>query len=262
MKLRIVTATRGDSAFFSEMLRSIGQAAPGVEHVVVCPAERIALLNLRQHIRTIAEINGGLYAAIEQGLRESGDTWDAFTWINDDDLLNAEGFAKLIAELSHRPEIGVAYGRVVLIDGRGSRVGEIPVAGRGDDLVALLARGVIPLAQPGTIIRRSVWEKLGGFDLSYRSAGDLDFFVRALCAETRFAFVNAEVASFRLHAGQLSKRRAEVETETTRALEPLAALPNSLSALWRFQLGNAGIYFERLRRHGFVSMRTLYERIG
>ena len=89
----------------------------------------------------------------------------------------------------------------------------LPVARRGQDLPALLARGIMPLAQPGTVIRRSLVERLGGFDETFRSAGDLDFFVRALAAGARFEFVDARVADFRLHAGQLSKNRAEVEAK-------------------------------------------------
>ncbi|MES1166795.1 MAG: hypothetical protein ABUL68_02235, partial [Pseudomonadota bacterium] len=156
----------------------------------------------------------------------------------------------------------VMFGRVALIDGRGARLGELPVAHRGRDVAPLLARGIVPLAQPGTVIRRSVWEKLGGFDETYRVAGDLDFFVRAILAGARFEFAGARVAAFRLSAGQLSKRREEVEAETRRALAPLAFAPRSLAALGRFRLGNLGVYLERVRRHGWVSMRDLYDRTG
>jgi GT2 family glycosyltransferase len=260
MNLRIVTATRGDSPFLSEMLRATARISSEVEHLVVAPAARLEAVRAGRALRAVAESGAGLYAAIEQGLREPGSDWDAFTWINDDDVLNAAGFSILLDALARQPEIGVAYGRVTLMDGRGACMGRLPVARRGAEVRALLAQGIMPLAQPGTVIRRSVWEKLGGFDLSYRSAGDLDFFVRALSAGERFAFVDAEVASFRLHGGQLSKRRAEVEAETARALRPLSAVPYSRGARWRFWLGNARVYFERVRLHGFVSMRTLYDR--
>ena len=154
----------------------------------------------------------------------------------------------------------IVFGRVRLIDGSGRRIGELPVARRGTDVGALWARGIIPFAQPGTVIRRRIWDKVGGFDLSYRNAGDLDFFVRAHAAGARFAFVDAEVAAFRLSAGQLSKRRTEVEAESARALRIIPKQSASLAALWRFRRGNLGVYFERIRRHGWVSMRELYDR--
>lgn len=261
MKLRIVTATRGESPFWNQAVTSVAAAGPAAEHVVVCPAARAgALKEAQPRCAVVPEKTAGLYAALNQGLREPPGDWDAFTWLNDDDVLLAPGFGNLVAGLDRWKSVGVAYGRVELIDGRGGRVGALPVARHAGDLAALLARGIMPLAQPGTVIRRRVWEKLGGFDESYRLAGDLDFFVRALADGARFEFVNAAVAAFRLSAGQLSKRRAESEAETGRALAPLASSPPSLAALWRFRLGNAGVYLERLRRHGWVSMRELYDR--
>jgi hypothetical protein len=173
--------------------------------------------------------------------------------------LLAPGFGGLLEALARRAEVGVAYGRVRLIGAKGESLGAHPVARRGSDLTALLARGTMPLAQPGTVIRRSLIEQLGGFDETFRSAGDLDFFVRALMAGARFAFANSWVASFRLHAGQLSKHRHEVDAETARALQPLAHAPRSLAALLRFRLGNAGVYCDRVRRHGWLSMRELYD---
>jgi hypothetical protein len=258
MKLRVVTATRDESSFWAEAASSVAAAAPAAEHVVVCPASRGA--EMGKNLRVVAEQGAGLYAALNQGLREEAGDWEAFTWLNDDDRLLTPGFGELVASLAARPDIGVAYGRVALIDGRGARVGSLPVARRAADLPALLAGGIVPMAQPGTVIRREVWEKIGGFEPSYRLAGDLDFFVRALAAGVRFGFVPADVAEFRLSAGQLSKRRMEMETETARALAPLAGGRRSAAALWRFRLGNLGVYAERVRRHGFVSMREVYDR--
>jgi hypothetical protein len=259
MKLRIVTATRGNSPFFNEAMSSINRAHPEAEHVIVCPATAVTAIAVGVRAVILSETGTGLYAAINQGWRAPGE-WGAFTWLNDDDLLLAPGFGGLLEKLARQPEVDVAFGRVRLIGAKGEALGMHPVARRGTDLTALLAGGVMPLAQPGTVIRRSLIERLGGFDETFRSAGDLDFFVRALVAKARFEFVNEWVASFRLHAGQLSKRRAEVEAETARALHPLADTPRRLAALLRFRLGNAGVYGDRVRRHGFVSMSKLYDR--
>ncbi|HVU26041.1 MAG TPA: glycosyltransferase, partial [Opitutus sp.] len=202
----------------------------------------------------------GMYAAINAGAAAARE-WEAITWINDDDEL-APGFAAAVAALGKRGESGIVYGRVELIDADGARVGELPVARRPGDLAALLARGIVPLAQPGTLIRRDAWERLGGVDATYRLAGDLDFWVRAVRAGVKFEFVNKIVARFRLAAGQLSKRRDDMAAETRRALAPLAGATRAAGALWRFRVGNIGAYLERLRRHGWVSMRELHDRTG
>jgi hypothetical protein len=261
MTLRVVTVTRGVSKYAEQAVRSVAVAAPGAEYVIVGPVEKlggIARAHPGAHI--VPECGPGLYPNLNVGLRQPSASWDAFTWINDDDLLSAGGFATLLQAMADQPGVEVFFGRVRLIDGNGKRVGELPVARRGEDLAALLARGIVPLAQPGTVIRRSLFDRLGGIDESYRLAGDLDFFVRALMTGARCSFVDAEVAAFRLSAGQLSKQREVGEAEKNRALAPLAATPRSLAALWRFRLGNLGVYAERLRRHGWVSMQSLYDR--
>lgn len=262
MNLRIITATRGESPYWQETVDSVARAAPAAEHVVVCPESRIpAMMAARPaHLHAIAESAPGLYPKLNQGVRQPTGPWDAFTWINDDDRLCAPGFGQLCEAFLRQPEIDILYGRVDLIDRHSRRIGELPVARRPADLPALFAADVIPLAQPGTIIRRGIFERLGGLDESYRIVGDMDFFARALALGARFAFTNAVVAEFRLVAGQLSKHREEVAAETSRALAPLAGTPVSSAARLRFRFANLGSYFERVRRHGWISMRDLYDR--
>jgi hypothetical protein len=259
MRIRIVTATRGQSPFWAATADSIAALAPRAEHVVVAaPAVARALSAAASRPRLVPEVGPGLYPNVNAGAAAAGE-WDAVTWLNDDDVL-APGFGTLVARMEREPDIGIAFGRVALIDGGSRRVGELPVAHRVADLPALLAQGIVPFAQPGTLIRRAMWERVGGVDTSYRLAGDLDFFVRALAQNVRFEFVNAEVAAFRLSAGQLSKRREEVERETGRALQPLTSTSRSRAARWRFRLANLPTYLSRVRRHGWISMRELYDR--
>jgi hypothetical protein len=260
MKLRIVTATRGESPYWSEAAASVAAAAPGAEHVVVCPADRMTEVGgVAGRFALVPQQQPGLYPNLNQGLRVPGD-WEAYTWINDDDRLCGPGFGALLAAMERDPAIDIAFGRVDLIDGRGAYVGALPIVRQAADLAGLFVRGIIPFAQPGTVMRRELYERLHGFDESYRIVGDMDLFVRAAAAGARFAFVDAPVASFRLNAGQLSKRQAEVAAETARALQPLAGTRPRPGAVVRFRLANWRIYLERLRRHGWVSMRELYDR--
>jgi hypothetical protein len=262
MKLRIITATLGESPYLAEAAASVEAAAPAAEHIVVCPEPRSAAIRaLCPRVVAVTERARALYPALNQGLREPAGDWDAFTWINDDDLLRAPGFGAAVAFAVAHPEVDIVFGRVELIDGRGGSVADAPVARRGSDLAALFARGIIPFAQPGTIIRRAIWERLGGLDESYRIVGDMDFFIRAVVAGARFAFVDAEVAAFRLNAGQLSKRREEVVRETARALLPLAGQSGSAASVARFRIANLPAYLDRVRRHGWVSMRELYDQV-
>ena len=179
------------------------------------------------------------------------------TWINDDDLLVAPGLAAALAGLAADAALGAVYGRVELIDADTRRLGELPVAHRAADLLPLIAAGLMPLAQPGTVFRRSALAPLGQFDPSFRLAGDLDLFVRALRAGVGFGFVDAVVARFRLHGGQLSKDEVAAALEHARIVETLPRGPAFAPRL-RFRWANLPVYLERVRRHGFVRMQSLY----
>lgn len=257
MSLCVITATRGASVHVEETVGSVSALGARVRHVLVCPAvARDDLARQFPALEIAVEEGTGLYAALNTGLARVREG-EAFTWVNDDDLLCAAGVTAAMARLEAEPAAGVVYGRVGLMSETGQRLGELPVARRPGDLQALLAGGIMPLAQPGTIIRGSVGRQLDGFVAGYRLAGDLDYFVRALRAGVGFAFVDAEVARFRLRAGQLSKDEPAVAAEFARVI---ASLPQGSSgaARRRFRWDNRGVYLERIRRHGFVRMQTLY----
>jgi len=256
MSLRVITATRGDSGLLAATAASVA-AVPGAQHILVCPAAvRADLARKYPALTVLAEGGGGLYAALNTGLDAPGDE-EFVTWINDDDLLIASGMAAALQRFAAEASLGAVYGRVTLVDANGARLGELPVARHAPDLLPLVAAGLMPLAQPGTIFRRGAAAKVGRFDPSLRLAGDLDFFARALRDGVPFAFVDAEVARFRLHAGQLSKDEAAAANEHARVV---GALPRGpvFAARWRFRWQNLPVYFERVRRHGFVSMKSLY----
>jgi len=129
---------------------------------------------------------------------------------------------------------------------------------RGEDIGPLLARKIVPFAQPGTWFRMSLYERLGGFDEGFKLAGDLDFFSRALENGARFEFVSSVVAGFRLRPGQLSKDESTGDAERDRALRQWIGTRRSIGALLRFRCDNLPAYLDRMRRHGLVRMRSIY----
>jgi len=258
MRLRVITVTRGESPYWAAAAASIATAAAGCDWIIVAPANRLErVLAEAPHARGLSELAPGLYPNLNHALAAPGD-WDAFTWLNDDDIL-LPGFAAALRRFAEATDVDVLYGRVPLIDRSGQRVAAIPVAKRPADLAALWQARIVPLAQPGTLLRRTTIECLGGFDLSYRLAGDADLFIRALAAGARFEHLPKDVAAFRLVAGQLSKQAMAVEAETRRAVNALPVVRSTTAAVWRFKTTNLPAYLERVRRHGWKSMRQIYD---
>jgi len=234
-------------------------------HVVVAPDLVHGELRLKHpRLRLVRDAGYGLYCALNLGLASvTEENWEWFTYLNDDDVWESPGFANAFLEaVSAEVSVGIVYGRVRIINSNSCSMGEIPIARCSGDLRSLLSVGIIPFAQPGTLIRREVVESLKGFDESYRSAGDLDLLVRALISGWGFRFCPKIVASFRLHAGQISKDENTACIEKEVALRRLHGkrLEDYRFAVIKFRLGNSWNYAQRILRFGWVGMKDVYQK--
>jgi GT2 family glycosyltransferase len=266
-RLVVITPTLGQSPWLAETVASVAAHASAAIHVLVAPATVVEELRARfPHLRVVPEpASAGMYGAINAGLAAPGD-WDAFIYLNDDDLLLPD-FARMAAAIDgERPLI--EYGGVRLIDHGGKRIGAIPISPRPSLNRLLYAQRIEPVYQHGTIITRRAFEAVGPFDASFRFCGDSEFFARACVAGVLFCLATRrEVAAFRLHAGQLTKTRAAMIAERGRVDEKLQLLATKLTwfhrlARWRFRFANLPIYGERIARHGFISFDELLVRGG
>jgi len=254
----LVTPTLGVSAWLTETVVSGSVFAPHCEHVLVAPSATVPTLAARfPAAQVVPDPGGGMYAAINAGLAAVPD-WDAFTYLNDDDLL-LPGFSAVLAKAAtaakeRRPLM--VYGRVQLIDKVGRRLGAIPTSPQPSLNRALYAERLEPVYQHGTLVTRAAWEQVGGFDESFRLCGDSEYLARLCVAGVQTIYVPAAVAAFRLRAGQLTKQRAEMQAERARVDEKHGLLhgPGKMARLWArlvFRLGNAPVYAGRVARHGF-----------
>jgi glycosyltransferase involved in cell wall biosynthesis len=155
---------------------------------------------------------GNMYAAINDGLEAVGGEW--CTYVNGDDILYADAAERAISKLGSRAD--VLYGCVDFIDRMGRLIHSWNSPPPSE--LAPLESVVMPIPQLGTLFRRAVFEKLGGFDTRYRYASDFDFFLRARKAGFRFARLNyPRIGAFRLHETQISQREERTMGEEVRA---------------------------------------------
>jgi len=162
---------------------------------------------------------GNMYSAINQGIAIGSGEW--VTYINGDDVLY--GDAVLAALGDFQSDSDVIYGSVDFMDEVGRFLHSWSSAHR-HQLRPLFARGTMPIPQQGTLFRRSVAKKLGGFSLQYKYASDFDFFLRAEVAGFRFARLSRpRIGAFRILARQLSQRKsAELRLEVLSSVEQCA----------------------------------------
>lgn len=255
MKLLVATPTRGDSPWLAETVASVSRCAPGAAHVLIAPSARCTELAARfPGVRVVEETGGGMYAAINAGVAAVAE-WDAFTYINDDDLL-LPGFGRILGRSEKITGAAMVYGGVRLIDENGGRLGGITVSRFPAHNRVLYALRLEPVYQHGTVVTRAAWERVGPFDATFRLCGDSEFLARLCVAGVRAEHVGCEAAAFRLRRGQLTKNRDAMEAERAKVdanLRLLCGVP-VVRKVWvrvGFRVANTALYAERMWRHGF-----------
>lgn len=148
--------------------------------------------------------DGGQAAAINEGIA-NGDA-PYVGWLNSDDALVENGLKRLIEALEQRPGAPAAYGKVWnYIESTAERQ---PVWVEPFEEERLAMRCIV--SQPGTLIRRSAWNDVGGVNADLRMAMDYDLWWRLYKSFGELAFVDEFVAVNRHHL--------ETKTNTQRQL--------------------------------------------
>ena len=262
-RILVVTPTLGDSVFLDKTMNSVGTQLLDILHVISAPAEKQQALKLRfPRARVVPDAgkSGGIYGALNAALDNITESWDWFTYINDDDMLLpgfSEVFYRHMRSVASEP---VIYGDVDLIDESGRAISRVTVERDPAWIPALLKQGISPLMQQGMLFRRDIVRRLGGFDLRYRLCADLDFWLRAFAVGAKFRYYSKRVAQFRLRSGQLSGSTAVTQREQDEIVKrhlPVPVAPWIVRfARWRYRAFNLPRYFERTRTRGF---RTSYQ---
>jgi glycosyltransferase involved in cell wall biosynthesis len=146
----------------------------------------------------------GQAAAINEGIANGRAPY--VSWLNSDDTLLDGGLKRLVDALKRQPSAPAAYGKVWnYVEATGARrpVWVEPFSER-----RLALRCIV--SQPGTLVRRSAWEAVGGLDDGLRMAIDYDLWWRLYKNLAPLEFVDDFVA--------LNRDHADTKTNTQRRL--------------------------------------------
>lgn len=241
--LSIVTPTLNCGATFEATLLALApMIREGAEHIVVDSGSDDGTVQMAEEsgATVLTYPKGNMYAAINVGIQAS--RGDFLTYINGDDIIYADAIAEMMSLA--RDDVDFVYGNIDYIDeaGRFLFYWRSPIS----SLLPCATRCYGGLYQQGTIFRRSVLDRLAGFDSDkYKYCADTDFFLRAISMEMKFQkYSRKSVGAFRLSPGQFSQSRAgEMAVEgrliRDRFWEGKSGLNRSLARIIAFAVRNS-----------------------
>jgi GT2 family glycosyltransferase len=137
--------------------------------------------------------DGGQSAAINSGMKLGRAPFVG--WLNADDFLLPHGLERLVHALEESPQAPMAYGRCRIVDENGNLAGRYPTV----RFSARLLANFCFVCQPGTLIRRTAWEAIGGVDESLHMCMDYDLWWRLYGSGGAPVHVTEFVAATRHH---------------------------------------------------------------
>lgn len=211
-KISVVIATYNACKTIAKALESVQQQSfKDWECLVVDGASKDDTVSIvetfcrKDHrFRYISEPDKGIYDAFNKGWRMAKGEW--ILYLGADDFLFPDGLAEL---MKHAGEADVIYGDCELRFERTKRIrGNLPLS---------CIRHRLPACHQSFVMRRSVIEKLGGFNLEYKVYGDFDLIQRAYMAGFTFKETKAVISSFSV--GGVSSDNISAEAERYRVMK-------------------------------------------
>ena len=205
MQLSVVTACYNSEATIGDTIESfLTQSHREKEMIVIDGMSSDGTLDVINsfrslNIRVISERDCGVYDAMNKGLSQF--KGDAVGFLNSDDTFHDSQALSLIAEALDQADL--VYGDLLMVsDHKSKTIIREWIAGAYGPRA--FQRGWQP-PHPGFFARRSAVEMTGPFDLSYLTASDYDWMLRALLIEDiRVAYVPRVLVDFQM--GGLSTR--------------------------------------------------------
>ena len=136
----------------------------------------------------VSEKDDGIYNAINKGLKLSKGDW---IWIlNSDDQLENFMLNHVAININSNPMVEIFYGNIISLN---KDMKDIP-RNKIPDLNYLLNEMV--LSHPATIIKKSVYQRLGLYDEKFKIAGAWDLLKRCFLSGVEFYYLNLNMVSF------------------------------------------------------------------
>ena len=194
-RFSIITVCLNAVSTIEQTLNSVlSQTLPSFEYIVIDGGSTDGTREVIEKHRTrlshvVFEPDEGIYDAFNKGLALA--TGDIVGILNADDMYVPWALETVAEAASGNPESEIFYGNQVMLDESRRRWTIYPLEGHRN----LLSSMSIP--HPATFVRRSLYEKSGFFDDSFKITGDWDLILRFFKTGASFYPINRVLTAFR-----------------------------------------------------------------
>jgi len=226
-KISVITVVKNAAGTIADTMQSIRYQSQPSEHVIIDGVSTDGTLEMLGRLvasttKLISEPDDGTYAAMNKGIAIA--SGEIVGILNADDYYAHENVLASVVRVFEDPDVQSCYGDLIYIDPRRSnRILRVWKAGPfGRDRFFL---GWMP-PHPTFFVRRSVYERFGGFNLALGTAADYEWMLRVLMKEKISSRYIPEVLVI-MRAGGLSNSSLSTRIRVNR-LDREAWLVNGL----------------------------------
>ena len=241
-RISVIVPTLNQGRFLEDALRSVlDQNYPNLELIVIDGAstdETAAILQRYAPQLAYCESTAdrGQSHAINKGLaRATGEVW---CYLNSDDLLCPGSLARF-GETFRDPGIEWAGGITVIFDEHSDRGTVTPQESCSmKEILTPWARSVEHVFPCSNVcfMRRSIYERLGGFDESYHYSMDMEIYTRAFFAGVKLHRIPEVLGRWRWHTGSKTVRDGTAYRFLEEELRIATTYADRLPPLDRYEL--------------------------
>lgn len=182
LRITLITVARNAARTIADTVRSVAaQDYPQVEYIVIDGAStdgtaEVVQRNLGTNSYLISELDQGVYDAMNKGITIA--TGDVIGFLNADDVFAHKHVLSRITKVFRDPVIEACYADLIYVDQYNPHK-IVRYWKSGPYVDGLFEKGWMP-AHPTFYVRRAVYEKFGGFDLTYKRQSDFELTMRFL----------------------------------------------------------------------------------
>jgi glycosyltransferase involved in cell wall biosynthesis len=213
----------------------LGQTHPLHEVIVVDDGSldetRQVVEKYGARVRYVRRENGGLAAARNTGVAHATSEWVAF--LDDDDEWYADKIERQVVTITAKPEADICYSGLIL---RGPAGQEVFRRATSPDLIWPTIRLRNPFSPCTVMMRRSLFNEIGGFDEQLRCVEDWEFHVRAVVGR-QLAMVDAPLTLVHETPHTMSRHFANMLAAELSIVEKLlVGLTGPSRCVWRWRI--------------------------